>query len=247
MLTVAGTQGNVANTRTIEWTAGQTVTAAIHQPAADPLALVVLAHGAGGSQYSDFMRTFSMALASMGLTVATFNFPYTELDRKLPDRQPILESCYRGILRALAADKDLAALPIFIGGKSMGGRMASHVAAAPDSEPEGAAEWWPRLRGLVFLGYPLHPPARREQVRVSHLPRISHPMLFVQGERDAFGTPAEIHTFADVLPAPCTVVPVPGGGHSFDVLKRSGLSQEQVLTDAQQAVASWIRARLGER
>jgi len=225
--------------RTIEWTAGQTVTAVLYPAAADPAAFLVLAHGAGANQFSSFMTGFAAALARLGITVATFNFPYMEGSRKPPDRQPVLDACYRGVLAAVAAEPELAALPLFIGGKSLGGRLASHLAADPGA-PGAQPAWWPRLRGLVFLGYPLHPPARPQQVRVSHLPRITHPMLFVQGERDAFGTPVEIQAFTDVLPARCTLVPVPGGDHSFDVLKRSGLAAADVLDGAQRAVAAWI-------
>src|SRR5512137_945013 len=115
-----------------------------------PLATLVLAHGAGASQDSDFMVTFAAGLASRRLTVVTFNFPYTERGRKLPDPQPVLEACYRAVLSHVASQPDAGALPLFIGGKSLGGRMASHVAARPDAGDAAGGAWRRRLRGLVF-------------------------------------------------------------------------------------------------
>jgi predicted alpha/beta-hydrolase family hydrolase len=180
-------------------------------------------------------------LSARGLHVVTFNFLYTERGRKLPDPQPLLESCFRAVLHHAAADPLAGVLPLFIGGKSMGGRMASHVAASRDAGDESPRAWWTALRGLVFLGYPLHSPARPQQVRVSHLARVDRPMLFVQGEKDAFGTPAELRPFLDVLPAPCTLHAVAQAGHSLDVLKRSGLSQQSILDEVMDVIAGWIR------
>ena len=217
------------------------VTARRYREHASPLATIVLAHGAGAGQSSDFMVGFATGLAARGLDVVTFNFPFTERGKKLPDPQPVLEACYRAVLGHVAADPAGASLPLFIGGKSLGGRMASHVAAARDVGDAAAGTWWDRLRGLVFLGYPLHPPGKPQQVRVSHLPHIIHPMLVVQGARDAFGTPAELRLFFDVLPAASEIYTVQHGGHSLDVTKRSGLSQAAVLSAAQDRVAAWVR------
>ena len=221
---------------------GAWVTARRYDGGPSPLAALVLAHGAGASQASDFMVTYASGLASRGLTIITFNFPFTERGRKLPDPQPVLETCYRAVLAQVAADPAAPALPLFIGGKSLGGRMASHVAAAG---AEAGGGWWDRLRGLVFLGYPLHPPGRPQQVRVSHLPRIVHPMLVVQGAKDAFGTPAELRLFFDVLPAQAEVFVVEEGGHSLEVPKRSGLAQMAVDAGVQDRIAAWISERLG--
>jgi uncharacterized protein len=208
-----------------------------------PLATLVLAHGAGASQSSDFMVAFATALATRGLDVVTFNFPFTERGRKLPDPQPVLEACYRAVLAHVAASPAGGALPLFVGGKSLGGRIASHVAAAHDIGGAPAGAWWDRLRGLVLLGYPLHPPGRPEQVRVSHLPHIVHPMLVVQGAKDAFGTPAELRLFFDVLEAPAEIYTVDQGGHSFEVPKRSGIDQSAVCAAVQDRIAAWIRER----
>ena len=128
-------------------------------------------HGRGGARIG----------GCAACTTATFDFPYMDGGRKVPDRAPVLEQAWR---EAIAADANrIDDLPLFIGGKSMGGRIASQVA----SQGSAAA-----LRGLVFLGYPLHPPGKPEQRRDAHLPAITEPMLFVQGTRDAFGTAAEI-------------------------------------------------------
>jgi hypothetical protein len=186
------------------------------------------------------MVGFATALAERRLDVVTFNFPFTERGKKLPDPQPILEACYRTVLAHVAADPVMGARPLFIGGKSLGGRMASHVAAARDAVDSDAVTWWDRLRGLVLLGYPLHPPGKPQQLRVSHLARIAHPMLFVQGSRDAFGTPPELRVFLDVLAAHSTLHVVEGGDHSFAVLKRSGVQPEEILRSSSSAVAEWI-------
>jgi len=224
---------------------GAWVTARRYDGGPSAPAVLVLAHGAGASQASDFMVTYASGLASRGLTVVTFNFPFTERGRKLPDPPPVLEACYRAVLEMAASETATRALPIFIGGKSLGGRMASHIAAAGATAGGLDEDWWDRLSGLVFLGYPLHPPGRPEQVRVSHLPRIVLPMLVVQGARDAFGTPAELRLFFDVLSAPAEVYVVEQGDHSFEVPKRSGLAQVAVHAGVQDRIVTWISERLG--
>lgn len=235
----------MADEQRVELERGAPVTARRYGADPAPVATLVLAHGAGASQSSDFMVTFASGLASRGLQVVTFNFPFTERGTKLPDPQPVLEACYRAVLAQVAAHAAGAALPLFIGGKSLGGRIASHVAAARDVGDASTSAWWDRLSGLVFLGYPLHPPGKPQQVRVSHLPHIAHPMLVVQGAKDAFGTPAELRLFFDVLPAPAVVYIVEQGDHSLEVPKRSGLSQAAVFGAAQDRIAAWVSERLG--
>jgi predicted alpha/beta-hydrolase family hydrolase len=174
-----------------------------------PRAAIVLAHGAGAGQASPFMVNAARGLASRGISAATFDFPYMTARRRVPDPAPVLEQHWREMIdaaRALFSD-----LPLFIGGKSMGGRIASHVAARRDS---GA------LGGLVFLGYPLHPPGKPQQRRDAHLPSIVEPMLFVQGTRDAFGTAAEIRELLPRLPS-ATLHEVIDGDHSLKVPARS--------------------------
>jgi len=234
----------MADERRVDLDGGTAVTALRYEAGLPPVATLVLAHGAGASQTSEFMTGFAAALAARGLEVVTFNFPFTERGKKLPDPQPVLESCYRSVLAHVVADPALGTLPLFIGGKSLGGRIASHVAAARDADDSGAGTWWDRLRGLVFLGYPLHPPGKPQQVRVSHLPQITQPMLIVQGAKDAFGTPDELRLFFGVLPSHSDLYIVEHGNHSLDVPKRSGIHQAQVFSQAQDRIVEWITGRV---
>lgn len=233
----------MAETRRIELDGGAAVTAVVYAASEPAVATFVLAHGAGAGQLSEFIVGFAGSLAKRRLDVVTFNFPFTERGKKLPDPQPVLEGCYRAVLAHVAADPVLGGRPLVIGGKSLGGRMASHIAAARDASESDAPTWWDRLRGLVFLGYPLHPPGKPQQVRVSHLPQITHPMLVVQGAKDAFGTPAELRLFFDVLDVPSEVYVVDHGNHSLEVPKRSGVPQARVFAQAQDRIAAWIRDR----
>lgn len=208
---------------------------ALRYPAAEPAGALtlVLGHGAGAPQTSDFMVAFAQALADRGFSTVTFNFPYMEQGRRLPDRAPILEAAFRAVIAAVRDRADAARdRRLVIGGKSLGGRMASHVAAAG---LEG-------LAGLVFLGYPLHPPAQPERLRAEHLARIREPMLFVQGSRDAFGTPEELAPLLAPLGPAVRVHVVEGGDHSFAVPKRGPVPQAQVFARVQDEIARWLRA-----
>ena len=209
------------------------VTALVYPAATEPVgATLVLAHGAGAGQHSPFMTAFGRGLAAHGLDVVTFNFLYTEQRRRLPDRQPVLEACYRAVLDAAKSDAGLPMPHVFIGGKSMGGRIATHIAASDSDRAIG---------GLVLLGYPLHPPGRPEERRDSHLAGIRRPMLFVQGGRDAFGTPAELDPILSALSPPATLSVVEGGDHSFKRSPTSAESQASMYQNVQRTIASWIR------
>ena len=190
---------------------------------------LILGHGAGAPQKSGFMVTFARELAARGIDAITFNFLYMEQRRRVPDPNPKLEACYRAVIEAVARRR-LGKLAV--GGKSMGGRIASQVASL------GA----PEVAGLVLLGYPLHPPGKPEQLRVKHLPGITAPMLFVQGARDAFGTPEELRPFIKKLKAPAELYVVEGGDHSFKVPKRSGVAQEDIYKAVQDRIDQWLRA-----
>jgi hypothetical protein len=202
---------------------------------------LILAHGAGGSQVSPFMVQFATALAARGIGTLTFNFLYSESGRRLPDRGDKLEVCYRAVIRCVrdgAFDKSLGQGPLIIGGKSMGGRIASQVAAGgPGSEADSVA-------GLLFLGYPLHPPGRPEVPRTKHLPTIRAPMLFVQGSHDAFGTPEELRPVIRGLKAPADLCVIEGGDHSWKVPKSAGRSQAEVFDFALDAIEGWLRKRI---
>ena len=194
---------------------------------------LVLAHGAGAGQHSRFMVDAAQALAGRGITTATFDFPYITDGRNVPDKPPVLEASWRAGIAAARSHDAFAGLPLFIGGKSMGGRIASHVAA----QDEG--HWG--LAGLVFLGYPLHPPGRPEKRRDAHLPAIREPMLFVQGTRDLFGTAAEIRTLLPALHR-AELFEVADGDHSFKIrVKMTGKRQEAVLSEIFDAVARFAR------
>jgi len=215
--------------------ASGTVTALVYVPPdrSHALATLILAHGAGAPQSSAFMVAFAEGLARRGCHAVTFNFPYTEQGRRLPDRAPTLEACFRDVIAAVRTRPDLAAAPLVIGGKSMGGRMASHL----------AAQGVPDLAGLLALGYPLHPPGRPEQLRAEHLARIREPLLIVQGSRDAFGTPEELRPALAPLGAAATLHVVEGGDHSFKVPKRGPVTQEEVFERVQDEIVRWIRGQ----
>jgi uncharacterized protein len=199
-----------------------------------PFAALVLAHGAGAGQLSSFMVEAARGFATRGVSTATFDFPYITARRKVPDRAPVLEQAWREAIASARAKLD--ALPLFIGGKSMGGRIATHVAAQKNIGS---------VSGVVLLGYPLHPPGRPEQRRDSHLPDIAEPMLFVQGEKDAFGGTGEITTLLPRLQS-ATLHEIPGGDHSFRV-PGGKEKQQKVLEQILDAVTDWMRSRIPRR
>ncbi len=200
-------------------------------------ATLILAHGAGADQRHRFMTTVAASVAARGVAVVTFNFLYTEQRRRTPDRAPLLEETWREVA-SFVASRLAPDGPLVIGGKSMGGRIASQVAASPADEP-----WRDRLAGLVLLGYPLHPPGRPEQRRTAHLPALGVPVLLVQGTRDAFGTRAEVEPVFAGLEAPVDFEFIEGGDHGFAVPKSSGRSEADVLGGVADRVAAWVRAR----
>ncbi len=218
---------------TVELEGGGATTALIYEGIAPAKATLILGHGAGAGQRSGFMVDFARALSSLGVDVATFNFLYTEQGRKIPDRAPALEACYRSVIAAVRGSVESARRQLFIGGKSMGGRIATQVAAADPQLP---------LAGLVLLGYPLHPPGRPAERRDKHLPAIARPMLFVQGTRDAFGTPDELAPILSSLrPSPVVHV-VDKGDHSFKLARKDPAAQAAIYAAAQRAIVSFIAA-----
>ena len=192
----------------------------------DAALMVVLAHGAGAGMDSDFMVSAAAALGNDGFRVCRFNFLYTELGKKAPDRQPVLEETYRAVVEEVRPGHD----SVVVGGKSLGGRIASMIAA------QGA-----EVDGLVFFGYPLHPPGRPERIRKAHLPDIKVPMLFVEGTRDPFCPLETLEEVRAELNAPNEVAVIDGGDHSLKVPKSSGRSTEQAWAEAAAAVTDWLR------
>ena len=191
---------------------------------------IVLGHGAGADQMSGFMRMVATGLAARGFDAMTFNFLYKEKGKGAPDPKAKLESCYQAVIDAALSHKKLKGNKLVIGGKSMGGRIASQV----------AAEHSQGIDGLVFLGYPLHPPGRPEKLRDEHLAAIKAPMLFVQGSRDAFGSEDEIRAIIKKHRLRAALYPIERGDHSFKVPK-SVAPQQQVYEDVMDEVARWCR------
>lgn len=197
--------------------------------------VLILAHGAGLPMDSPFMTTVAEGVAARGIRVARFDFPYMAERRhsgkkKPPDRQPKLLETWRTIIAAVRSAHPNAA--IIIGGKSMGGRMASLIASNTDDSNDASD-----VAGLVCLGYPFHPPGKPENVRTAHLAAITLPALIVQGTRDPFGTEADVATYA--LSQTTNVVWMPDGEHSFKPRKASGRTESDNLADCIDAVAAF--------
>ena len=212
---------------------GRATTATRYPAAGSGGTLLVLAHGAGAGQHHPFMTAMAARLAARGIDVVTFDFPYLHDGRKVPDKAPVLEACFASVANWAVRQEDRPSERLLLGGKSMGGRMATHLAAAGFTVGDGG----PPLRGIVALGYPLHPPGKPEQLRDAHLPKIAVPVLIVQGSRDAFGTPAELTpVVARMAAAPVTVHVVEGGDHSFTVGRTP---RETVLDLVADVVAGW--------
>ena len=196
--------------------------------------LLVLAHGAGAGQRSGFMVEFAQALAARGVSVLTFDFPYMQHRRRMPDRGHILGGAWRAVLAGAASQQLLSSGGCAIGGKSMGGRIASEVLA---ESGDGLDE----VRGLVLLGYPLHPPGRPAQLRTAHLPQLAAPVLIVQGGRDTFGGPDDVRRAFAAARGPVEVLAVDGADHSFKVPRASG-SQRAADERIRNGVANWVKA-----
>ena len=211
----------------------QSVTANIYKAAARDRAgiTLILGHGAGSGQMSPFMVSFSNELASRGIDTVTFNFFYSEHGRGAPDRNDALEACYRAAIATVRKHAKLKLNKLAIGGKSMGGRIASQVAASGEVED---------IAGLVFLGYPLHPPGNTEKLRSAHLPNVKSSMLFVQGSRDNFGSPDELRPIVKTLRGRATLYVVEGGDHSLKV-SRNAEKQAEVYKIVQDEIANWLK------
>ncbi len=210
---------------------GRVKVSAVYARPSTPVATLVLAHGAGAGMDHPFMSGFARAMNDEGLATMRFNFPYVENGRKAPDPAPFLQETWRAAFSAAAARAKSE--PVWAGGKSLGGRIASMAAA------EGM-----QAAGLVFLGYPLHPPGRPERIRDEHLYGIRAPMIFVEGTRDPFATPELLAGVIAKLGDRATLLPIDGGDHSFNVrgAKRDARAVGAALAPS---VAQLIRQRAG--
>lgn len=194
----------------------------------DARVLYVLAHGAGAGMRHRFMEAIAGVLAARGVATLRFQFPYTEAGGRRPDPPAVLEATVRA---AVATAVEVAPdLPLIAGGKSMGGRMTSGAQARGPL---------PRVAGLVFLGFPLHPPKQPGVGRAEHLALVELPMLFLQGTRDDLATLDLITGVCEQLGPRATLHVVEGGNHSFEVLKRSGRSNAEVLDELADGIVQW--------
>jgi predicted alpha/beta-hydrolase family hydrolase len=186
----------------------------------------VLAHGAGGAMDTPFLNIVARGIAARGIRMVRFEFPYMAARRESgkrggPDRQPVLLDSWRQVAAELGGGETLV-----IGGKSMGGRMATMVADEL------------RVRGLVCFGYPFHPPGKPQQLRTAHLETLRTPALIVQGERDPFGTPDEVAKYS--LSKTIRVEWIDDGDHSLHPRKASGTTEQQNLERAIDLAATFI-------
>ncbi len=196
-------------------------------------AILAFAHGAGAGMQHAFMADTARRLAERGVATLRYQFPYMEAGRRRPDGPPVLvESVRAAVARAAAL---VPGLPLFAGGKSMGGRMTSTAAA------EGGLA---AVRGLVLFGFPLHPAGRPSTDRAAHLAAVDVPMLFLQGTRDALADLELMEPVLRDLGPRATLHRLAGADHGFHVLKRSGRTDDEVAADIAERVSGWIDAVL---
>ena len=197
-----------------------------------PIATFVFAHGAGADKDSDFMRDVAQMLADNQVNVVRFNFPYmvkaAETGKKRPpDRGPVLQQTYLEVLHGVDDE-----LPVFIGGKSMGGRISTLILEQS------------KAKGAICFGYPFHPPAKPEKLRTEHLEDISKPVLILQGERDTFGNQQEVREYS--LSPVIEMFFLADGDHSLKPRKASGLTQQQHLETAVAQCLAFITNNLNK-
>jgi uncharacterized protein len=193
--------------------------------------MYALAHGAGAGMRHRFMDAIATALALRGVATLRYQFPFTEAGSRRPDPPGVLEATVRAA--ADAAREHAEGLPLVAGGKSLGGRMTSNAQARRPLTGVSA---------LVFLGFPLHPPKQPGERRAEHLRDVELPMLFLQGTRDELAHLDLMRPVCDRLGARATLHIVDGADHGFEVLKRSGRTNTEVMEELAETVASWCRA-----
>jgi len=190
--------------------------------------LYVLAHGAGAGMRHPFLESISQGLAERSIATLRYQFPYMEQRARRPDPPAVAAATVRAAV--MEAARVAPGLPLVAGGKSFGGRMTSTAQAeAP----------LPGVRGLVFLGFPLHPPGRPGDSRAEHLARVQIPVLFLQGTRDEFAELKLLQPVVKRLGERATLHLVEGGDHSFHVLKRSGRTDTEVMGELAGRIADW--------
>ncbi len=210
-------------------TADADVTLLFDKPKRAAGVVFILAHGAGGHLGDPLLVDVAAALKALGHGVARFNFAYRDAGRRAPDRAPVLEATWRSVIARVWRASPRATL--VIGGKSMGGRMATHLAA------QGAP-----LAGLLLLGYPLHPPKQLEKLRDAHLGDIRVPALFVQGTRDPLCDLKLMKRALKKMGERATLHVVVGGDHSLVVPKKSGRARADVIAEIAATIEGWLDA-----
>ena len=213
----------------IEVDADRRVSGLLRMPPDAPRAALVLAHGAGAGMAHPFMAAVADGLADRGVATLRFNFPFAETGAKRPDPPSLARQAVRAAVGA--AERRLPGVPLFAGGKSFGARMSSQAQAAAAL---------PGVRGLVFLGFPLHPAKQPATDRAAHLADVRLPMLFVQGTRDALADRDLIGGVVERLGAGATLVVAEGADHGFHVPRRSGRTDEEAMAAILDAVAGWM-------
>jgi uncharacterized protein len=201
--------------------------ASLPNPVKDQTCLII-AHGAGGPMYSPFVTFFHKGLAERGYLTVKFNFPYMEARKKVPDKREILEAAYREVIETVRNGKYYPKR-VFVGGKSMGGRIASQVVAAGEE-----------VDGLFFLGYPLHRPGQQDMLRDEHLYRIEKPMLFVSGTKDQFAKKELLDQVVAKLGPGARIDWIEGGDHSFNT-RQGKEAQAKIYGEVMETLDSWVR------
>ena len=190
--------------------------------------LLVLGHGAGAGMTHPFLESLAKELAEGGVATLRYQFPYIEERRRVPDKPEVLIST---VAAAIDRARETAPeLPLLAGGKSMGGRMTSQASAQGLLEP---------VKGLVFFGFPLHPPNRPGTKRAEHLAKVNVPMLFLQGTRDTLADLALLRPICEELGSRATLHVIPEGDHSFHVLKKAGKTDAEVIKELAKATRAW--------
>jgi predicted alpha/beta-hydrolase family hydrolase len=203
----------VAGNDAVDWEGTRLPVVWDHPPAGD--VYLLLGHGAGGTLHTPALAQYARVLAAAGVGAVRFNFPYAEAGRKVPDRQVVLERCFRAVAEHVRPRVGR----LYLGGRSMGGRIASHSVAA------GAP-----AAGVVFLSYPLHPPGQPQRLRSAHLEKVNVPMLFLHGTRDAFAREALLREVLARLPT-ATLHDVEGADHGLTVRGRDPGDVTRELVD----------------
>jgi uncharacterized protein len=211
------------------------VSAILLRPA-DARCLLVLAHGAGAGMRHSFMEEMAEELAGAGVATLRFNFPYMEQRRKVPDRAPVPTEAVLAAVRAAA--EAAPELPLFAGGKSYGGRMTSQAAADTSLA---------NVRGLVFFGFPLHPPGQPSTKRADHLARVKLPMLFLQGTHDTLADLTLLRPICAKLGSRATLHIIETADHSFHVLKSSGKTDAEVMREMARTVSEWTQKIISQK